>query len=147
MKKVSERIIGEGNFLSLKESVFLNDDGKEVKWESVVRKNKRAVISIIAKLMPSERYVLIRQFRAAVNNHVLGFPAGISDGDDIKKEALRELKEETGYTGTSVELSPCFKSGAAVIDDEVFIASVLIDEKDPATKSLCRNWSRTSRLR
>ena len=134
MKKISERILHGGNFLSLKESTFLTNDGKEVKWESVTRKKNSSVIVMIGILKPSNRYVLIRQFRPPINNFVLGFPAGISEGKNISEEALRELKEETGYAGRIVEVSPSFKLSPALIDDDVHVVSLEIDENDPRNK-------------
>ena len=131
MKKLSEKILFKGNFLSLKESTFLSPDGKEVKWESVTRRISKSVIIIIGQLKPSNKYVLIRQFRPAIDNFVLGFPAGISEGNSIADEALREFKEETGYAGKVMEVSPTFKMGPALVDDEVHIVSVEVDEKDP----------------
>ena len=97
MKKISEKILFEGNWLLFKESTFLSYDGKEIKWEIIERKHNGTVLIIIAKLLPSKRYVLIRQYRPAINNYIIGFPAGVSDSDNITDEALRELKEETGY--------------------------------------------------
>jgi ADP-ribose pyrophosphatase len=131
MKKIRETILHKGKYLSLIESVFLNRDGKEMAWESVIRKNRRKVVVIVPKLIPSNRYVLIRQFRHAIDNYVLGFPAGITESDDLIHETLRELKEETGYKGGHVDMSPSFKLSPAVIDDDVHIATVEIDEKDP----------------
>lgn len=58
MKKISEKILFEGNWLQLKESVYDNK-GSKVKWETVDRKTSKITIVIIAKLIPSERYVLI----------------------------------------------------------------------------------------
>ena len=41
-----------------------------------------------------------RKFRHPVNNNVLELPAGLIDpGETPFETALRELKEETGYTG------------------------------------------------
>lgn len=130
MKKLRETILHNGKFLSLKESVFLTREGKEMVWESVVRKNGRKIVVIVPKLVPSGRYVLIRQFRPAIENYVLGFPAGIAESDDLVLETLRELKEETGYVGKVVDISPSFKLSPAVIDDDVHVVSVEIDESD-----------------
>jgi len=77
MKKISEKTLFEGKWLSLKEFTYLNREGKEIKWESIERKQQRIVLVIIGLLIPSNRYVLIRQYRPAVDNYVIGFPAGI----------------------------------------------------------------------
>jgi ADP-ribose pyrophosphatase len=130
MKKLREMILHKGKFLVFKESVYKNKDGGESIWESVERVARRKIVVMVAKLVPSQRFVLIRQFRPAADNYVLGLPAGLTDTDDIKSEALRELKEETGYTGRIAELSPVFKQSPAVIDDEVHVVSIEIDEKD-----------------
>jgi len=114
----------------LKEFTYLNREGKEIKWESIERKQQRIVLVIIGLLIPSNRYVLIRQYRPAVDNYVIGFPAGISDSDDIAEEALRELKEETGYVGRVTAISPILKVNSGIMDDSCNIINVEIDETD-----------------
>jgi ADP-ribose pyrophosphatase len=130
MKKLRENIIHKGKHLVFKESIFENKDGSESVWESVERVARRKIVVMVAKLVPSQRFVLISQYRPAAGNYVLGLPAGLTDTDDIKNEALRELKEETGYTGKITEVSPIFKQSPAVIDDEVHVVSIDVDEKD-----------------
>jgi 8-oxo-dGTP pyrophosphatase MutT (NUDIX family) len=50
--------------------------------------------------------LLERQFRPALNHDVVSFPAGLCDKEDkdIVASALRELREETGYTATDFEM-------------------------------------------
>ena len=44
-------------------------------------------------------YVLVRQYRAPVDDFLLEFPAGVLEAHEDPAEcAMRELKEETGYT-------------------------------------------------
>jgi ADP-ribose pyrophosphatase len=48
--------------------------------------------------------LLEKQFRAPAGKIVVEFPAGLVDeGETAEEAALRELKEETGYTGEVVK--------------------------------------------
>ena len=127
MKKISEKIIHEGKWLSFVETTWQHKDGSLHVWESVKRKLTNAII-IIARLVPSNRYILIKEFRAAVDNYVIEFPAGLVESDDIEVDALRELKEETGYTGTIQRITPLLNKSAAMTDATFQVAFVDVDE-------------------
>lgn len=131
MKKISEKMLFKGNWLLFKESTFLSHDGKEIKWEIIERKNNGTVLIIIAKPLPSNRYVLIRQYRPAINNYIIGFPAGVTDDNNITEEALKELKEETGYTGKIISISTILKVNPGIMNINAHIVKAEIDEKDP----------------
>jgi len=83
--------------------------------------------------MPSQRFVLIKQYRPAIDGYIIAFPAGLGFNDP--NHALVELKEETGYIGTIVDVSPVLKTGAALIDDNARIVYVTVDEKLPANQN------------
>ena len=99
--------------MTMMESTFLDKDGNPIKWESFKRNKLNKVVVVIAKMKPSENYVLVRQFRPAVDQYVTGFPAGIVETDHFEQDALKELKEETGYTGKIIDASPMLKSSPA----------------------------------
>jgi len=47
--------------------------------------------------------LLVKQWRPPVNNFTIEFPAGLIDlGESVEEAAVRELKEETGYTVSRV---------------------------------------------
>ena len=94
------------------------------------RKDSAVSLIIIARLIPSGRYVLIRQYRPAVEGYVYGFPAGLSETEDVARDALRELREETGYHGRITEMSPPLKSNSGLMNNNVVIAKVDIDEAE-----------------
>jgi ADP-ribose pyrophosphatase len=101
----------------MKEKLFTDRQGKELKWEYVERTTKadREVdgIEIFATIMQDDidHAIVIAVYRIPVENYVLEFPAGLVDpqDNDVALTALRELKEETGYVASVedvIEVSP-----------------------------------------
>jgi ADP-ribose pyrophosphatase len=132
MKKTGERIIGKGNWLVLREDTFVNESGEEVHWECIAHATDTYVVVVVARLMPSGRYVLLRQYRQAIENTIIGFCAGAaSAGSDPEAEALRELREETGFVGRIVGSSGPLKVNVGMSNDDQYIFSAEIDETDP----------------
>lgn len=133
MKKINEEILGEGNWLTLKRSSFVDDQGQNFCWEHIARKGSKQAVIIFAIIEPMQDVLLIRQFRAGANCHVLSLPAGMMEPDatDAGAEALRELLEETGYTGTVVEVGPIVSSFPALSDATVQLVRVSIDGTAP----------------
>jgi 8-oxo-dGTP pyrophosphatase MutT (NUDIX family) len=61
--------------------------------------------AIVAAVTPDERIVLVRQYKHGIGQIVLELPAGMIDpGESPDACAVRELAEETGYTGDPPEL-------------------------------------------
>ena len=97
MRKREEKIIFQGEWLSIKKATYRSRTGHLVNWEVVERAKSETVIILLARLVPSERFILLRQFRAGINRTVIALPAGVvHPGDDIRRQAINELKEETG---------------------------------------------------
>lgn len=140
MKKIGENILYKGNWLALKEDIYLSNNGKEVRWETIARTKQNKAVIIIAYMPKSDRYILIKQFRQALNNYVIGMPAGLIDNDDVEGTALKELKEETGYYGKITSISPLLRSNPALSTDCARIVNMEVDEADE------RNLNPTQRL-
>lgn len=59
----------------------------------------------IAALPAADRLVLVRQYRHAAKQALWEIPAGTAEADESCEDgALRELREETGYTAESLDL-------------------------------------------
>jgi ADP-ribose pyrophosphatase len=133
MKKLDEKVLYKGKWLSIHEIIYQNKNGKQLTWETVHRTRSTVGVVVVAQLMPSERFILIKQYRPAIDGYIIAFPAGLGANDP--NHALVELKEETGYTGTIVDVSPVLKTGAAMVDDSARIVYVEVDEQLPANQN------------
>ncbi len=133
MKKISEKIVHEGQWLIVQESTYRTKQGKTIIWEHIKRKRSTIGVVIVAKLKPSNRIILIKQFRPAAEGYVLGFPAGLAFGDP--NHALVELKEETGYVGNIVSVSPVLKTGSTITNESGLIVCIEVNERLKVNKN------------
>ncbi|HTR44720.1 MAG TPA: NUDIX hydrolase, partial [Thermodesulfovibrionales bacterium] len=89
--------VWEGKFLRGVSVTYRDSEGALRQWETVERVNCEGIVAIVP-MTGSGEVILIRQFRPAVNNYVIEFPAGLNDkGERLEEAARRELLEETGY--------------------------------------------------
>ena len=131
MKISGKKLIGEGNWLSLVKLDYVDKDGINRSWESVERKKCSGAVLMIASLVPSGKLILIRQFRPPAGKYVLEFPAGLIDpGENPEETAIRELREETGYHGEVISISPPGYSSPGMTGETVHIARMTVNESE-----------------
>ncbi|MFW5996540.1 MAG: NUDIX domain-containing protein [Lentisphaeria bacterium] len=124
--------IAAGDWLRLEEVTFVDEDGRYRTWETATRQNTEGAVYMVTTLQPSGRFVLIRQYRPSPDSEVVEFPAGLIDPEeDAAVTAIRELKEETGYTGELKRITPPSLSSPGMTGEQVYIAFVEVDEKAP----------------
>ena len=94
-KTVDSQTVFQGRFIKVMRDRVINYDGKEYVREYI----HHSGAAMIIPLTSSGHVILERQFRYAVKQVFLEFPAGKMDvGEESLKTAQRELQEETGYT-------------------------------------------------
>ncbi|MBU1218307.1 NUDIX hydrolase [Myxococcota bacterium] len=129
MKKIVENVLWEGKWLRAVDKVFEKDDGEIIHWETVERQGSSRSVVIIAKMIPSGRFVFIKQYRQTVENWVVGFPAGLLDENlTPEDQAQKELFEETGYTGKVVKVSPLLRFSTGTNASWMNLVNMEIDE-------------------
>jgi ADP-ribose pyrophosphatase len=93
-KVLSSRQIFKGRFLKVEQDQVMAPDGREYTREYILHPGAAMMIP----LLPNGNVVMVHQYRHAVKQVFLEFPAGKRDkGEDSLVTAKRELLEETGY--------------------------------------------------
>lgn len=86
----------DGRIIKVRVDKVLLPNGRTSAREVVVHRGAVAVVPILEE----GNVLLVKQFRYPVGEVLLEIPAGtLKEGEDPKECALRELEEETGYSG------------------------------------------------
>lgn len=107
------------HFVKIDEVTFQLPDGTEGVYDVRVT---RPAVAVLA-LTPQNEVILTRQFRPGPNELLLELPGGyIDEGEEPTVAALRELKEETGYTGDVQLVTQCFDDSSSTMDRSCTVA-------------------------
>ncbi|KAH8789206.1 NUDIX hydrolase domain-like protein [Hyaloscypha finlandica] len=107
-------------------------NGKQRVWETVARKTRGtagvdavAIITLLKHPSRSVSTIIILQYRSPVDAIYAEFPAGLIGGSETPKFATeKELKEEAGYVGKVVSMSPVIVSNSGMSTGNMQLATV-----------------------
>lgn len=112
---VKEELMATGKWVKLEKTTYVDPAGNTRLWETVKRTTRPSnteadgvgVIALLKRTLHKDCVVMVKQFRPPLGCCSLEFPAGLIDeGETAEVAALRELKEETGYKGEVVGITP-----------------------------------------
>lgn len=135
MKIIKKKVLKTGKWLSLNELTAV-ENGVHKKWESVKRRKCKGAVAVIGILKNVEKIILVKQYRPPADSIVIEFPAGLIDeSESTEKAALRELKEETGYTGSIKSKTEKVYSSPGLSSETVQIILMQIDDQIPENQN------------
>ena len=122
---VSSQTCLQGSFLTVMRDTVALPDGSKASREYVRHPGAVTVVP----LLDDGRVVVVRQFRHPVGQVLVEFPAGkIDPGEAVHRCAVRELREETGYTARAWARAGVFHNAAAYSTEgmEIWLARELV---------------------
>jgi ADP-ribose pyrophosphatase len=126
---VEQRTLYEGRILRLDVDRIVEPSGIEVSREVV----RHAGSVVLLPVTRDKTLLLVRQYRYAVNAHVLEVPAGtIDDGEVPEEAARRELAEETGYVPGRLEKLAEYYPSPGFLDELMHV--FLVTDIEPGVK-------------
>ena len=132
---VRTETIAGGKWLRLDRITYRDRRGKERTWEGAARQGGQGAVCMIARLVPSGRYVFIEQFRPPSGAMVLEFPAGLIEaGEPPESTAVRELLEETGYRGEIHWIGQPSPNTPGLSGETAVLVRMTVDESMPENR-------------
>lgn len=135
---VKEQVIAAGRWLKLERTTYVDPAGNSREWETAKRMTRLVntsdgvgIIALLKRTLHKDCVVMVKQFRPPMGCHTLEFPAGLmDDGESAEVAALRELKEETGYKGEVVGVTPVMCLDPGMSNCTTHIVAVHINGDD-----------------
>ena len=90
------------------------------------------IVPVLRKKGCPEATLIVKQFRPPIGAVSIEFPAGLIDqGETAAQAAIRELKEETGYAGKVVSVSPAVAADPGMTSATMILVKMEIDLDEP----------------
>jgi len=125
MKIIETHTLLEREYSRYKTRDFETKNGRSGSWEYIERTSDTRAVVINA--YHPEFVVLIKQLRIPMNCYCLEFPAGLIDqGESAENCAVRELLEETGFTGKVTSISPLLCTSPGLTSETVYMVNMQI---------------------
>ena len=116
-KTISSEKIYDGAIINLRKDKVTVQNGTS--YREIIEHNGGAVL---AALTDDGKMVMVRQYRKPARRVMLEAPAGkIDQGEEALAAAVRELKEETGYTAGKVQLLTEFYPSVGYSEEVLYL--------------------------
>ena len=133
VKRLNRELTKRGAILDIYKDTMQLPNGKIEEWDFI---SHRMGAAAVLPVLPDGRIIMVRQYRNALERETLEIPAGSRDSvtEDTKVAAMRELREETGYTTENMSKLISVKTTVAFCDE--FIDIYLARDLTPGIQDL-----------
>ena len=127
MTRKGSRRVYTGRVISLDVDTVSYPNGTEGELEMVRHPGASAVVPFLDDPSVSDpRILLIKQYRYASDGYLYEIPAGrLDEGEAPEACALRELREETGYSAERLEALTSFFTTPGFTDERIYLFMAL----------------------
>lgn len=117
-RAIREEPIYDGWILRVVKGHFEAPDGTPFERDVIHHPGAVAIVPLL-----DGDLVLVRQYRSALDRHIIEIPAGLRDveGEDLATTANRELAEEVGFHATNLELLTSVHNSVGFCDEQIHI--------------------------
>lgn len=118
-KRLSRDLVAHGAIIDYYQDTIQIPNGNMAKWDFIQHKGAAAVVPVDEQ----GRIIMVKQYRNALERYTLEIPAGglQSAKEPTLDAAVRELKEETGYSAAHVEFLISIYTTVAFCNEKIDI--------------------------
>ena len=132
LKRLDRKTVHEGTVVDFCKDKVQLPDGVIQEWDFI--HHKKGGGACVVPVLPNGKILMIRQFRPAIGEETLEFPAGARDAEneDGIETAKRELLEETGYTAEKWTFLSRIRTAVAWCDEftDIYLAENLVKKAE-----------------
>lgn len=118
IKRLDRKLIFKGSIIDYYKDEVQIPNGNIDHWDFIDHKGAAAVLAIT----DDGKIPMVKQYRNALDRYTLEIPAGgLNAGEDMHTAAVRELKEETGYSCEHSEFMMSIRTTVAFCNERIDI--------------------------
>lgn len=116
-KRLDRKLIAHGHILDYYEDTIAVPNGNIAHWDFIKHKGAAAVVPVLQ----DGRILMVKQYRNALDRETIEIPAGglADENEDPYDCAMRELKEETGYTVDKMDFLIAVNTTVAFCNEKI----------------------------
>ncbi len=125
-ERLDRKLVAHGHILDYYEDTIAVPNGNIAHWDFIKHKGAAAVVPVL----PDGRLLMVLQYRNALDRDTIEIPAGgLNENEDPYVCAMRELKEETGYSVDKMDYLISVCTTVAFCNEKIPIYVAFIEGK------------------